>query len=105
MDLLYNRWSPRSQKISDTTTFLALGLFIFIFAQAAIGMAWESTSIKESYMNYAFHGPIWPGKVIMAISAILLALQGIAIFTRNIRDLVINRRKEIGRAQKDTQEL
>ncbi len=91
LDLIYNRWNPKSQTTSDVATFFAFALFAIILAKTSWDMAWSSALLGESYSSYAFNGPIWPEKVVLALSTILLILQGLAFFIRNIFFLLTKR--------------
>jgi len=84
LDVLYSRWSPRGQAISDAATFIVFLLFTTMLAWAAIEMAWESVKIREVSW-YIFKGPIYPKKIALALAVVLLLLQGMAQFVRNIR--------------------
>ncbi|MBN1376621.1 MAG: TRAP transporter small permease subunit [Dehalococcoidia bacterium] len=84
LDLLYGRWSDRGKAISDVATFVVFLFFTTMLAIATIKMAWDSAAIKETYGNYPFHGPIYPKKIALAIGVVLLLVQGIVNFVRNI---------------------
>ncbi len=84
MDVLYSRWSPRRQAITDVATFIVFLLFTTMLAWMTIEMAWASVKIKEASWA-AFHGPIYPKKIVLALATVLLLLQGMAQFVRNIR--------------------
>ncbi len=85
LDLLYSRWSPRGQAISDVITFPAFLLFTGVLAVTAIDAAWKSTMMRELHMYWAWHGPVYPKRIAIAMGAVLLLLQGIAMFVRNVR--------------------
>lgn len=84
LDLLYSRWSPRGQAISEIATFVVFLLFTVTLAWASIEMAWESVKIREVSW-YIFKAPIYPKKIAFALAVLLLLLQGVAQFVRNIR--------------------
>lgn len=87
LDLVYSRWSPRGQAISDAVTFPAFLLFAGVLAATAIDAAWRSTMIRELHMYWAWHGPVYPKRIAIAVGAVLLLLQGIGMFVRNIRTI------------------
>ena len=84
MDVLYSRWSPRRRAITDVATFVVFLLFTTMLAWQTVEMAWASVKIREASWA-AFHGPIYPKKVALALATVLLLLQGISRFVRNIR--------------------
>ena len=88
LDLLYSRWSPRGQAISDAITFPAFLLFVVVLTVTAIDAAWRSTITNELHMYWAWHGPVYPKRIAIAVGAILLLAAGIAMFIRNIRTIL-----------------
>lgn len=104
LDLLYSRWSVKSRKISDSVTFLAFLLFTVCLAKVSIKIAWDSTASQESYATYAFNGPIWPGKVTLAVGVVLLAIQGLSIFIRNVLSLMTNRKTDFEKTSTEIKE-
>ncbi len=92
LDLIYSRWSIKNKKISDTITFLAFALFALCLSVVSIKAAWVSFVSRESYATYAFNGPIWPGKVTLAVGIVLLFIEGLSLFIRNILYLIMERK-------------
>ena len=88
LDLLYARWSPRGQAISDVATFAAFLLFTGVLAVVAIEAAWKSTAMRELHMYWAWHGPVYPKRIVIAVSAVLLLVQGMTEFFRNVRTIM-----------------
>jgi len=84
LDVLYSRWSSRGRAIADAATFIVFLLFTTMLAWASIEMAWESVKIREVSW-YIFKAPVYPKKIALALGVLLLLLQGIAQFVRNIR--------------------
>ncbi len=99
LDLLYSRWSVKGKRISDIVTFFAFLFFTVCLAMVSTDIAWDSTASNESYSGYAFKGPIWPGKVALAIGVVLLLLQGLAIFVRNVHSLITDRKMDSGKME------
>jgi len=83
MDVFYSRLSPRQQAIIDVSTFIVFLLFTGMLAWKTIDMAWASVKIEEASWS-AFKGPIYPKKIALALSVVLLLLQGVAQLIRNI---------------------
>lgn len=84
MDVLYSRWSPRRQAITDVATFVVFLLFAAMLTWQTVEMAWASVKIQEASWA-AFKAPIYPKKIALALAVVLLLLQGVAQFVRNIR--------------------
>ena len=94
LDLIYSLWSPRGQAISEVVTFAAFLLFAGVLSVVAIEAAWKSTAMRELHMYWAWHGPVYPKRIVIAVGAVLLFLQGLAEFVRNL--LTILGRKDEG---------
>ena len=99
LDLLYSRWRVKGKRISDIVTFFAFLLFTVCLAMVSVSAAWNFTASNESYSGYAFKGPIWPGKLALAIGVVLLLLQGLAIFVRNVHSLITDRKMDSGKME------
>lgn len=83
MDLLYGRWSPRTQAIADLFTYLLF--FFFIGALFWVGGEWAlKSAMRLELSRSAWHPPIWPFKMMIPISAFLLLLSGVAKFIRDL---------------------
>jgi len=83
VDILVARLSPRKRAILDLITFM----FFFIGIGALLwktGLgAWNSLQMREPYTSY-LSPPIYPFKIIMVVGVLLLLLQGIAKFLRDL---------------------
>jgi len=86
VDVIYNRFSPRSQAILNLSTFLFFFLFIGLLLWKGGEMAWESVSLLERSQSpwgpYIFH-------IILAVplAAGLMLIQGIVIFLRDLKKI------------------
>jgi TRAP-type mannitol/chloroaromatic compound transport system permease small subunit len=84
VDLLYNRFRPRTRAIINLFTWL----FFFAFSGTILvkgwEWAWDSFVFRESAAT-VFNPPIYPIKMMVPLGALLLLLQGLV---RYIGDLV-----------------
>ena len=83
MDLLYGRWSARRQALADVITGPIL---IFYLVFLLVG-AWSSIEYAITYgqKNYTpWAPPLAPIKIIMGIGMLLMLLQAIATFFKDI---------------------
>lgn len=84
IDLFYGRWSPRGKAIAD----LATSVFVFAFLSALVWytriMAINSIRILERQGEELIAPPIYPSKTILFIGAVLILLQFIVHFIRDI---------------------
>ena len=87
IDLIYSRWSAKGKAIANIATFAFFLLFSLLLMWATIRMAWVSTAELETQFA-AFRGPIYPKKIVLALSVVLLLIQGVAQFVRNIQFLM-----------------
>lgn len=84
-DFFYANWSPRRQGWIDALGYLLFffpGIFLFFLA------GWEnalhSWSIREVSEASPWRPPIYPFKMIVPVSALLLLLQGVAEFLKSL---------------------
>ena len=83
MDLLYGRWSPRAQALADALTS---GLLIFYLVVLIVGgissTEYALTYGQKNYSSWA--PPLAPIKIIMTIGIVLMLLQVIAVFCKDL---------------------
>lgn len=83
MDLLYGRWSPRRQAFSDTLTAVFLIFYLVILLYGGVSSA--HYALEYDQRNYSAWAPLMaPIKVIMAFGILLMLLQALAIFFRDL---------------------
>lgn len=92
LDILYERFSPKTKAITDSI----ISLFFFIFCGILIWkgweMAWESIVTLERSPS-AFSPILFPYKILIPIGSILLLLQGLSKLVLNL-NLIINGNKK-----------
>jgi TRAP-type mannitol/chloroaromatic compound transport system permease small subunit len=83
VDILYNRWSPRTQAIFDLMVYILIFFPVFyILISHSIIYAYYSWEVWEtSYISY-WQPPVYPIKTVMVVGFVLFALQGVAEFLR-----------------------
>lgn len=91
MDLLYARWSPRGQAIWDVFTVFALIFYLGVMLYGAIDSTAYSLAMGERNPT-AWRPYLWPIKVIICLSFVLMILQALAYL---VRDLAIIRGQPI----------
>lgn len=91
MDVLYERWSEKTRAKVDVITsgFLIFYLVVLLYG----GLSSTLYSLQYGQRNYSSWGPpMAPIKIIMVIGILLMLLQAIAVF---FRDLAKARGKEL----------
>ena len=83
IDMLYNKLSPQRQALVDCFTYLFFSLYILVMLKATWIYMAESVQLRESTTS-AWDPPIYPMKIAMTLSLILLFLQGTARMIRNV---------------------
>jgi len=83
LDILYERLSRRGQLIADIATFPIFLIFLSVVVWQGWRMASSSLVMRQHTLGF-FQAPVYPTKIAFFVAAVLLLLQGIAIFTRNI---------------------
>ena len=92
MDLVYSRWRPRTRAAVDVVTagFLVFYLIVLLVG----GLSSTQYAIEYGQKNYSsWAPPLAPIKIVMVIGIVLMLLQVIAIF---FKDLAKARGEEIG---------
>lgn len=83
MDVLYERWKPRTRAYIDSITvfFLIFYLAFMIYG----GISSSAYSLKYNQTNYsAWAPPMAPIKIIMVVGFVLMLLQAISILFKDI---------------------
>jgi TRAP-type mannitol/chloroaromatic compound transport system permease small subunit len=83
MDVLYERWRPRTRAFMDSITafFLVFYLAIMVYG----GISSSTYSLKYNQTNYsAWAPPMAPIKIIMTVGIALMLLQAVSIFFKDV---------------------
>jgi TRAP-type mannitol/chloroaromatic compound transport system permease small subunit len=83
VDFVFNRLPIKWKARADLFTSLLFFFFAILIIWEGADMAWNSIQVKE-HLAGAWHGPIYPFKIFVPIAGILLLLQGIAKFIRDL---------------------
>jgi TRAP-type mannitol/chloroaromatic compound transport system permease small subunit len=84
VDILYQRFSPRTKAMIDILTFIFfMGLFSLVFFIDASRFAATSWAIHERTPT-AFNPIVYPAKTLLPVGALMLFLQGLADFIKNV---------------------
>jgi TRAP-type mannitol/chloroaromatic compound transport system permease small subunit len=87
INILYGRWSPKTKARADLFTCL----FIFLVSLVLVGYGTELTVesyVKNHTMATGIQSPLWPGQLMIPIGGLLLGLQCLAKWIRDIIFLV-----------------
>jgi len=83
MDLLYSRWTPRTKAIVDVFTYLFF--FFFIGSLLWLSSDWALAAVlRLEHSRSAWGPPVWPFKLILPLSALLILLAGVSKFIRDL---------------------
>jgi TRAP-type mannitol/chloroaromatic compound transport system permease small subunit len=83
MDVLYERWSPKTRAFMDSITAFFLVFYLIFMVRG--GISSSAYSLKYNQTNYsAWAPPMAPIKIIMTVGIALMLLQAIAIFFRDL---------------------
>lgn len=86
LDIIRERMSERGKLIADVATFPVFLMFLSVVVWQGWRMASSSLAMRQHTLGF-FQAPIYPTKIAFFVAGVLLLLQGIAIFTRNIISL------------------
>lgn len=87
IDFIYERFSPRQQAILDVITFFFFALYMGMMLWATSKYAWESVQLTER-SGSPWNPPVYPIKIALALGVLLILLQGIANFVRDLRAVI-----------------
>jgi len=83
MDLLYGRWSPKTRAVMDLLTSVVLMFYLVILLYGAISSL--EYALKYGQVNYtSWAPPLAPIKIIMTVGIILMLLQAVAYFFKDL---------------------
>jgi TRAP-type mannitol/chloroaromatic compound transport system permease small subunit len=83
MDLLYSRWPERTRAFADSITAFCLVFYLVVLLIG--GVSSTSYAIEYGQKNYSsWAPPLAPIKIIMCIGILLMLLQAIALFFRDL---------------------
>ena len=93
IDVIYKRFSIRIRAILDLATATLFFLFCGVLLWKGLDFAMTSVGMQER-CNTVFNAPVYPVKVMLPVGALLIILQGLADFTRNLITAVTGRQYE-----------
>ena len=85
LDLFYDKWSPRTRAIVDSVTITFLIFYVGVLLYGSIRSVNYALQYGEKGFS-AWAPPMAPIKIIMAIGIVLMLLQAIAAFFRNVAE-------------------
>ena len=83
MDIFYERWSERRKALVDACTFPLFLMFVGAILWKSASGGWQSYMIREHSVT-AWAPPIYFWKLTIPVAALLIAVQGMADFIRNV---------------------
>ena len=84
VDIIYQRFKPRTRAIIDLATWLLFFAFVGVLLIKGGEMAWDSFLYRETDPT-AFAPPIYPLKMLIPLGALLLLLQGLVKYIGDIK--------------------
>jgi TRAP-type mannitol/chloroaromatic compound transport system permease small subunit len=85
MDLAYSRWSPRTKAAVDAVTVLFLLFYLGVLLAGAIASTQYALKYNETFYS-SWAPPMAPIKIIMCVGIVLMLLQTVAVFFRNVAE-------------------
>jgi TRAP-type C4-dicarboxylate transport system permease small subunit len=87
MDALYERWKPRTRAFVDSITAFCLVFYLVFLVRG--GISSSAYALEYGQKNYsAWAPPMAPIKIIMTVGIVLMLLQAIAIFFRDVAKVI-----------------
>ncbi len=91
VDVLLKRLPTRGRAILDLITSTMFFMLCSVLLWKATEVAWSSVRILETSSLTPWEPPIWPVRVLMAAAVILLLLQGLVKFARDLGTAITGR--------------
>lgn len=85
MDLAYSRWSPRTKAMVDAVTILFLIFYLGVLLLGGIASTEYAIKYGETFYS-SWAPPMAPIKIIMCVGIVLMLLQAVAVFFRNVAE-------------------
>ncbi len=93
VELVYGKFTPRTRAKVDLFTWLLFFFFCGLILVKGGEMAWESFQFGETDAT-SFAPPLWPIKMTIPLGALLILLQGLAKFIRDLQLVLMGRETE-----------
>lgn len=90
IDILYERIAPRKKAVIDVLSFLFFSPVSIILTVTASSWAWRAWVIGEEMDEAFWYPPVAPLRTVVAIGFLLLTLQSVANFIRDLNLLIRN---------------
>jgi TRAP-type mannitol/chloroaromatic compound transport system permease small subunit len=83
MDVLYERWPPRTRSFIDSITAFCLVFYLMFLLYG--GYSSTAYAYKYGQTNYSAWAPLmWPIKAVMTVGIFLMLLQAFSIFFKDV---------------------
>ena len=90
LDIFYRKLTPRAKARMDVATYTLMFIYCYVLLLYAVPYAWDSVSRFE-HGTTIWGPPLWPLKLIIPISVILLMFQGISRYIRSLYTFITGR--------------
>jgi TRAP-type mannitol/chloroaromatic compound transport system, small permease component len=90
VDVIYYRFSPRGQAVLNCIGALFFFLYIGFMLAAMWPYVMQSIHLRE-HSQTAWNPPVWPLKLIMFVSFVMVFMQGLAKFCRDLAFIIRGR--------------
>lgn len=88
VDILTGRFSPKTQAVIGIISYACIfGPVFFFMTWGAMKFAYTAT-ISNELNSTSWAPPIWPFKIIMALSFLLLFVQGVSNMLKHVQTLI-----------------
>jgi TRAP-type mannitol/chloroaromatic compound transport system permease small subunit len=93
VEILYGRFRPRTKAVIDLFTWLLFFYFCGLLLWKGGDMAWDSFLVRETEPT-SFAPPVYPIKMMIPLGALLILLQGLAKFIRDLTLAITGKEEE-----------
>lgn len=85
VDIIYARFSRRTQATIDCCTYLLFFLFVGVMLRYGWMIGMRSFELRQIVSPSPWGSPLWPVRMAVPVAAFLLLLQGLAHFIRVLK--------------------
>lgn len=83
MDIFYAKFSSRAKALVDLVLSFLFFAFVVVLLWYLSKLGWHSLLLRE-HATTIWHPPLYPIKLLLVVGILLVLLQGVATFIRNL---------------------
>lgn len=91
-DMFYGKWKPKTQATVDLIGYIVLFYpLVCVFIFVGWGYFWKAFETSEKFVSSPWMPLTWPFKLVMPVTGVLLALQGLSEILKCVATMKTNK--------------